>query len=69
MSRSIKKKEMDHDEEQWAFEPIEVVPGISEDGWVEIKLLTPLELGTKIAWNNAYNLIAEMKKGEAEHSH
>lgn len=63
------KKEMDHDEEQWAFEPIEVVPGISEDGWVEIKLLTPLEPGTKIAWNNAYNLIAEMKKGEAEHSH
>lgn len=63
------KKEQDHDEEQWAFEPIEVVPGISEDGWVEIKLLTPLEPATKIAWNNAYNLIAEMKKGEAEHSH
>ncbi|MDX1349912.1 MAG: efflux RND transporter periplasmic adaptor subunit [Putridiphycobacter sp.] len=63
------KKEMDHDEEQWAFEPIEVMPGISEGGWVEIKLLTPLDPNIKIAWNNAYNLIAEMKKGEAEHSH
>lgn len=63
------KKEMDHDEEQWAFEPIEVVPGITEGGWVEIKLLAPLAADTKIAWNNAYNLIAEMKKGEAEHSH
>ena len=63
------KKEKDHGKEQWAFEPIEVTTGITEDGWVEIKLLKPLEPGTFFALNNAYNLIAEMKKEEAEHSH
>lgn len=63
------KKETDHDEVQWAFEPVEVAIGVKDDGWVEIKLFEPLETGTTIAWNNAYNLMAEMKKGEAEHEH
>ncbi|MBD3636583.1 MAG: efflux RND transporter periplasmic adaptor subunit [Crocinitomicaceae bacterium] len=55
--------------EEWAFEPIEIAIGVKDEGWVEIKLFEPLEEGTIIAWNNAYNLMAEMKKGEAEHSH
>jgi len=63
------EKESDHGEEQWAFEPIEVAIGSKDNGWVEIKLFEPLESGTKLAWNNAYSLMAEMKKGEAEHSH
>ncbi len=49
---------------EWAFKAIEVRTGITEDGWVEIKLLEPLPEGTKVAWNNAYYLISEMKKGE-----
>jgi cobalt-zinc-cadmium efflux system membrane fusion protein len=59
------KKEAD----KWAFEPIEVAVGVKDGGWLEIKLFEPLLEGTLIAWNNAYNLMAEMKKGEAEHSH
>jgi cobalt-zinc-cadmium efflux system membrane fusion protein len=55
--------------EEWAFEPIEIAIGVNDEGWVEIKLFEPLEEGTIIAWNNAYSLMAEMKKGEAEHSH
>ena len=55
--------------EEWAFEPIEIAIGVKDEGWVEIKLFEPLEEGTIIAWNNAYSLMAEMKKGEAEHSH
>jgi cobalt-zinc-cadmium efflux system membrane fusion protein len=51
-------------ETEWAFKPIEVRTGITEDGWVEIKLLEPLSEGAKVAWNNAYYLIGEMKKGE-----
>lgn len=63
------EKESDHGEEHWAFEPIEVGIGTKDNGWVEIKLFEPLEQGIKLAWNNAYSLMAEMKKGEAEHSH
>ena len=63
----IFKAEKEADE--WAFEPIEIAIGVKDEGWVEIKLFEPLEEGTIIAWNNAYSLMAEMKKGEAEHSH
>jgi len=49
---------------KWTFNAVEVRTGITEDGWVEIKLLEPLPEGTLIAWNNAYYLISEMKKGE-----
>ncbi|WP_066756247.1 efflux RND transporter periplasmic adaptor subunit [Crocinitomix algicola] len=55
--------------EEWAFEPIEIAIGVKDEGWVEIKLFEPLSEGTVIAWNNAYSLMAEMKKGEAEHNH
>ena len=63
------KKENDNGKTEWAFEPVEVIAGTKDDGWVEIKLLKPLEKGTTVAWNNAYYIMAEMKKGEAEHSH
>lgn len=56
-------------ETEWEFRPIEVRTGVSNDGWVEINLLEPLPEGTKVAWNNAYYLIAEMKKGSTEHGH
>jgi len=52
---------------EWAFKPLEVIPGIKSDGWVEIKLLEPLAQGSNVAWNNAYYLMAEMKKGEVGH--
>ncbi len=54
---------------EWAFQPIEVKTGIKDNGWVEIKLLEPIDNQTQLAWNNAYYLMAEMKKGENEHSH
>jgi len=54
---------------EWAFKAVEVRTGITEDGWVEIKLLEPLPNGTQVAWNNAYYLISEMKKSQTSHSH
>lgn len=54
---------------EWAFKAIEVRTGITEDGWVEIKLLEPLPDGAQVAWNNAYYLISEMKKSQTSHSH
>ena len=62
-------KENDNGKTEWAFKPVEVSIGTKDDGWVEINLLSPLDNGEVIAWNNAYYLLAEMKKGEAEHSH
>ena len=61
-----------HQEEgktEWAFKAVEVRTGIVDEGMVEIKLLEPLPPGTQVAWNNAYYLISEMKKGETEHEH
>ena len=61
--------EENHDENEWHFKPIEVVVGEQDDGWVEVKPLQPIESKLQVAWNNAYYLLAEMKKGETEHSH
>ncbi len=56
-------------ETEWAFKPVEIRTGVSDEGWVEINLLEPLPKGAKVAWNNAYYLISEMKKSQTSHSH
>ena len=63
------EKENDKGKTEWAFQPVEVIAGTKDDGWIKVKLLKPLPENAKVAWNNAYYLLAEMKKGEAEHSH
>ena len=63
------RKEKEDGVTQWGFKPVEVIPGTKDEGWIEIKLLKPLPEYTKVAWNNAYYILAEMKKGEADHSH
>ena len=50
--------------DKWIFTPVEVVTGEEEDGWVEIKLLSPLKPGVKIARSGAYYILSEMKKSE-----
>lgn len=59
----------EEEEAEWMFTPIEVVPGSSNDGWVGVEFLRKAPENARFALNNAYYLIAEMKKGEAEHSH
>ena len=63
------KQETDHGKKIWAFSPMEVIVGVNDDGWVEIKFLKPLKKGVSVAWNNAYYLMADLKKDEAEHEH
>ncbi|MCB0637737.1 MAG: efflux RND transporter periplasmic adaptor subunit [Lewinella sp.] len=53
----------------WTFRMVEVMTGAEDLGWVEVKLLTPLPAGARIAYSGAYYLLAEMQKGEAGHSH
>ena len=52
---------------EWSFTPVEIMTGIEEDGWVEVKLLEPLPEGSRVASNNAYYLISEMKKSQTSH--
>lgn len=65
----IAEKHEENGETEWSFKAVEVITGEENEGWVEIKLLEPLPENARLAWNNAYYLIAEMKKGETEHSH
>lgn len=54
----------EQEEGSWKFEPIEILSGQREDGFVEIKLSSPMKKGTLVAMNNAYYLLSEMKKSE-----
>jgi len=56
-------------ESSWTFEKIEVIKGISNDYFTEIKLLSPLGNQNKIVGSGAYFLLAEMGKAENEHVH
>lgn len=54
---------------EWKLQPLKVNTGREDDGWVEINLIKPLPENQKVVWNQAYYLIAEMKKGETAHEH
>lgn len=60
-----------HEEEQHklAFRMVEVITGQQDDGYTEVKLLNPISEGAAIVMNAAYYLLADLKKGEAEHHH
>jgi len=54
------------DQSGWIFKAVEVKKGIFADGWTEVGLLAPLPPETLVAWNQAYYLMAEMKKSSFE---
>ena len=53
----------------WIFEPIEVIVGLKNDRFAEVRTLMEFKKGQLFAQNSAYILMAELKKEEAEHSH
>lgn len=57
------------EKEMLYFTPVEVITGERAMGMVAITPAVPLPEGTMVAKNAAYYLLAEMKKGEAEHAH
>mgnify|MGYP001794170784 FL=1 len=60
---------VEKENDNWSFKPIEVIIGEKDDDWISIQFTEDIEETVKFAYNNAYYLIAEMKKGEAEHEH
>lgn len=56
--------------ENWSFRPIEVTKGTKDDEWIALDFLNKQKPNTQYAYNNAYYLMAELKKGESEgHGH
>lgn len=65
----VEKHHEGHEEGKWTFQMLEIITGVSSGGFTEIKLLSPLPEHVEIAGTGAYYLLAEMGKGETEHSH
>jgi len=57
----------ERENKDWRFKPIEVILGVKDGNWVAVEFSEEIKPNTKFTYNNAYYLIAEMKKGEAEH--
>ncbi|MDD3105695.1 MAG: efflux RND transporter periplasmic adaptor subunit [Bacteroidales bacterium] len=51
--------------EVMAFRMVEVITGLQDEGYTEIKLLNPLPDDTQIVMNAAYYLLSDLKKDEA----
>lgn len=61
--------DVDATEEKMAFRMVEVIPGLKDDGYTEIKLIDALPENTQVVLNAAYYLLADMNKEETEHEH
>jgi cobalt-zinc-cadmium efflux system membrane fusion protein len=51
------------------FRLVEIITGLKDDGFTEIKLINALPEDTQVVLNAAYYLLADMKKEETEHNH
>lgn len=51
------------------FRAVEVMTGISDNGFVEIKLLEDLSEETEVVTKGAFFILSDMKKGEGGHHH
>ncbi|GAA0564542.1 efflux RND transporter periplasmic adaptor subunit [Chitinophaga japonensis] len=65
----VARQRQQNGQTEWAFQPVAVRKGMEHEGWVAITPVDPLPAGAQVSWNNAYYLVAEMKKGEAGHGH
>lgn len=55
--------------ENYSFEPISVIPQTNDGSHTAVKFLDEQPEQALYAMNNAYYILAESKKGEADHSH
>ena len=55
--------------DEWALKPLRVEVGNSSGGWTEVLLPDNFSDDSQVAFNKAYYLMAELKKGEGGHSH
>lgn len=55
--------------QEWMFQPIRVRTGYSDQGWVGVRFIDPVPEKAQFALNQAYYLLAELKKGEGGGHH
>lgn len=65
----LAKDESNAQSQRWMFTPVEVRPGVTDNGWISVKFVADLPEKPLFAVNNAYYLLAELKKGEVGHDH
>jgi len=53
----------------WAFRMIEIIPGVTDDGYVEIRPIDSIPANAKIVMNAAYYLMSDLQKSETKHEH
>ena len=61
--------QQDEGHTNWIMEPIAVSVGSKYEGWIEIIPKDTSLTDALFVWNNAYYLMAELKKGEGNHDH
>nr|NQU90274.1 efflux RND transporter periplasmic adaptor subunit [Bacteroidota bacterium] len=61
--------ELNDEKHEMTFRMVEVITGLKDEGYTEIKLIDPLPENTQIVMNVAYYLISDMGKEETEHDH
>lgn len=59
----------EEDPHKQAFRMVEIITGQKDEAYTEVKLLDSIPGDSKIVMNVAYYLLADLKKGEAEHHH
>jgi len=57
------------EDDAWSFTPVEVTKGEKDGEWIAIRFFETPDPNALFAYNNAYYLMGEMKKGETEHEH
>ncbi len=61
--------ELNDENDEMTFRMVEVMTGLKDEGYTEIKLIDPLPENTRIVLNAAYYLLSDMGKEETEHDH
>ncbi|MGQ1911215.1 efflux RND transporter periplasmic adaptor subunit [Marinifilum sp. RC60d5] len=61
--------ELNKENDEMTFRMVEVMTGLKDEGYTEIKLIDPLPENTQIVMNAAYYLLSDMGKEETEHDH
>lgn len=55
--------------EGWSFKPVEITTGTADGEWIAVNFFDDISTQDVFALNNAYYLMAQMKKGEGGHAH
>ena len=59
--------EINTNNENMGFRMVEIITGLKDDGYTEVKLIDSLPENTKVVMNVAYYLLSDLKKDEAGH--